>query len=223
MGRATHKPAGLQAQILTFLTCNVLWVNGYMPCNPQLQTFDDNELVTTLGEMENLVTSTTECEVVWAAEMNYNMSRSNHYTRTVASALERMGLTSVWRGCTVDHTHVHTDRFSTLVIDHFLVSRQLLGLVEDCGPAHKGDNLSRHSAIFLRLRLGELQSQQATDQPLPRRLPAWDRATVEELQSYTDTLETRLKAVRCPGSLLEELERAKQVEESAGRSSLAGA
>ena len=27
--------------------------------------------------------------------------------------------------------------------DHFLVTRQLLKLVEDCGPVHKGNNLSR--------------------------------------------------------------------------------
>ena len=87
--RVATKSPRLQAQTLTFLICKVLWVNGYMPCDPQLQTFDDNELVTTLGDMENLVTSNTDCEFVWAADMNYDMSRNNHYTRTVASALER--------------------------------------------------------------------------------------------------------------------------------------
>ena len=177
-------------------------MNGYMPCDPQLQTFDDTELLTTLGEVESLVAANAGCEVVWAADLNFDMKRNNHFTRTVAGALERMGLTSVWKGRMVDHTHVHTDGISTSVIDHFLVSRQLLELVENCGPVHRGDNLSRHSAIFLRLRLGEVRRQQAAAQPRPRRMPAWDRATSEELHGYTVELQRRLQAVQCPGSLL---------------------
>ena len=198
---ATSSPR-LQAQLLTFPTCTVLWVNAYMPCDPQLQTFDDTELLATLGEVESLVTANAGCEVVWAADLNYDTRRNNHFTRTVAAALARMGLTSVWEGRVVDHTHVHTDGISSSVIDHFLVSRPLLELVEDCGPIHRGDNLSRHSPIFLRLRLGEVCLRQAAVQPPPRRMPAWDRATPEELHSYTMALQQRLQAVRCPGSLL---------------------
>ena len=37
----------IQAQVLTFTTCKILWINGYMPCNPQLQFFDDTELLAT--------------------------------------------------------------------------------------------------------------------------------------------------------------------------------
>ena len=198
---ATRSPR-LQAQLLTFPTCKVLWVNGYMPCDPQLDTFDDTELLATLGEVESMVTTNSGCEVVWAADMNYDMARNNHFTRTVAAALERMGLTSVWQGRTVDHTHVHTDGISTSVIDHFLVSRRLLDLVEDCGPIHRGDNLSRHSPIYLKLRLGEVHRRQAVAQPPPRRMPAWDRATQEELHGYTMALHQRLQAVECPGSLV---------------------
>ena len=198
---ATRSPR-LQAQLLSFPTCKVLWINGYMPCDPQLDTFDDTELLTTLGEVESLVTANSDCEVVWAADLNYDMRRNNHFTRTMAAALEKLGLTSVWHGREVDHTHMHTDGVNSSIIDHFLVSRQLLGLVEDCGPIHRGDNLSRHSPIVLRLRLGEVGLRQAAAQPPPRRMPAWDRATPEELQRYTMELQERLQALPCPGSLL---------------------
>ena len=200
--RVASRSPRLQAQLLTFSTCTVLWVNGYMPCDPQLQAFDDTELLTTLTELESLITTNTGCEVVVAADLNYDMKRDNHFTRTVAAALERMGLTSVWQGRDVDHTHVHTDGNSTSVIDHFLVSRQLLKLVEHCGPVHRGDNLSRHSAIFLRLRLGEVCRQQEAARPPPRRMPAWDRATPEELLGYTMDMQQRLQALQCPRSLL---------------------
>jgi hypothetical protein len=200
--RVATKSPRLQAQLLTFPTCSVLWVNGYMPCDPQLQSYDDTELLTVLSEMERLVAAATDCEVVWAADLNWDRSRNNQFTRTVAAALERMGLTSVWEGRSVDYTHIHTDGISTSTIDHFLVSRRLRGLVEDCGPVHRGDNLSRHSPIFVSLRLGELPRRQAAAQPPPRRMPAWDRATPEELLSYTVALHQRLQAVRCPGSMV---------------------
>ena len=162
VGRArvgTSSPR-LQAQILTFPTCNILWINGYMPCDPQLQSFDDTDLVSTLSEVESLVTTHTTCEVVWASDMNWDTSRDNHFTRTVAAALQRIGLTSVWEGREIDYTHIHTDGVSTSTIDHFLVSRGLLKLVEECGPVHQGDNLSRHSPILLSLRLGEMERQE---------------------------------------------------------------
>ena len=107
-----------------------------MPCDPQLQDFDDTKLVATLSEVEDLVTANEGCQVIWAADMNWDTSRDNHFTRTVAAALDRIGLTSVWEGRSVDFTHIHTDGVTTSTLDHFLVSQQLLGLVEECGPVH---------------------------------------------------------------------------------------
>ena len=196
------KSRRLQAQLLTFPTCTVLWVNGYLPCDPQQQTFEDTELISTLTEVESLINANIGCKVVWAADLNYDMKRNNHFTRTVAAALTRMGLTSVWQGQEIGHTHVHTDGVGTSQIDHFLVSRRLLGLVEDCGPVYRGDNLSRHSPIFLCLRLGEIPRRKEVPQPSPPRMPAWDKATPVELNGYTAALHERLQAVQCSGSLL---------------------
>ena len=105
-------------------------------------------------------------------------------------------------GRNIDHTHVHTDGVNTSLIDHFLVSQPLLGLVEDCGPVHRGDNLSRHSPILFSLRLGELPRRPVAAQPPPRRMPAWDSATAEEKAAYTRELHQRLQAVQCPQSML---------------------
>ena len=143
--RVTSNSPRVQAQVLTFTSFKVLWMNAYLPCDPQFQHYDDTELIQTLSEVERIVAEFSECEVVWAADMNYDTRRDNHFTRTVRPVLQRMGLVSLWEGRNVDHTHVHTDGVSTSIIDHFLVSRPLLALVEDCGPVHRGNNLSRHS------------------------------------------------------------------------------
>ena len=97
---------------------------------------------------------------------------------------------------------MHTDGVTTSTIDHFMVSTRLLDLIEDCGPVHRGDNLSRHSPIFLSLRLGEIPKLQPTVIPPPPRMPAWDRAKEEELSAYTRQLHERLQRVQCPNSLL---------------------
>ena len=116
-----------------------------MPCDPQTQSFDDTELLSVLSEVETMMAANSGCEVIWAADMNWDQRRDNHFTRTVSAAMTRLGLTSVWEGREIDYTHMHTDNVSSSTIDHFLVSRRLLDLVEDCGPVHRGDNLSRHS------------------------------------------------------------------------------
>ena len=165
-----------RAQKLTFPTCELLWINKYFPFDPQLQDSDATELIQTLAEVEAILMAAGDCEVVWAGDLNYEMRRDNLFTRTMRAALQCFGLVSVWEDRPIDYTHTHTDGVNSSVIDHFMVSPRLLELVEDCGPVHRGDNLSRHSLILLSLRLGELPKRQAVPQPPPPRMPAWGRA-----------------------------------------------
>lgn len=37
--RVVAKSPRVQAQLLTFPSCKLLWLNSYMPCDPQQQTF----------------------------------------------------------------------------------------------------------------------------------------------------------------------------------------
>ena len=78
-------------------------------------------------------------------------------------------------GRTIGHTHI--DGTSTSVIDHFVLSRRLLQLVEDCGPVHCGDTAVTISP-------GTPQSSSARE---------------EEPVGYTTALHQPLKAVQCPG------------------------
>ena len=119
----------IQAQKLSFPNCRVLWINTYLPCDPQLQDYDATELIQTLSEIESIVTTEGDCEVVISGDLNYDLSRNNLFTRTVAASLRRLGLVSVWEGRPIDHTHTHTDGTSTSTIDHFVVSQRLLQLV----------------------------------------------------------------------------------------------
>ena len=200
--RVETKSPRLQAQILSFPKCKILWINCYFPCDPQLQHFDDSELVKVLNEIEDMVLSQNECEIVLSGDLNWERCRDNHFTRTVAETMGRLGLTSVWETRDVDYTHIHTDGVHTSVLDHFLVSQKLLPLTEECYAVHTGDNLSRHSPIFLTLNLGKFEKKQDAKQPPPRRLPDWNRVSQCELENYKMELCARLHSVQIPKSAL---------------------
>ena len=60
-------------------------------------------------------------------------------------------------------------------IDHFMCNERLFEFIEECAPIHSGDNLSRHSPIFLKLRVDDIPSSVPVNINPPRR-PAWYKA-----------------------------------------------
>ena len=115
--------------------------------------------------------------------------------------LARLGLISVWQKFPADFTHLHVDFKSTSVLDHFFVNQRLLDLVEDAGPVHLGDNLSRHSPIMMKIKLPEVSAR--VNQPeVPRlRKPAWYKATQHDKDQYTLALDHKLKQLVIPHSM----------------------
>ena len=87
--------------------------------------------------------------------------------------------------------HIHTDNKSKSTIDHMLISPRLIPLVSGCGVVERGDNLSRHCPIWVKLRLGALPVKQATKIWLPRST-CWSKASVAEVDSYTSGLQSEL-------------------------------
>ena len=92
---------------------------------------------------------------------------------------------------------MHTDKKSCSVLDHFLLSPRLINLVEECGVVERGDNLSGHCPIWVRLRLGQLPVKQGSSPWIPRK-PAWSKATEDRVSMYTSDLEPRLHNLSVP-------------------------
>ena len=108
----------------------------------------------------------------------------------------------MWEKFAVDFTHLHTDSKSTSVIDHFFLNQRLLDLVEDAGPLHLGDNLSRHSPIMMKIKVDQIKIRAAQQPEASRpRKPAWYKATQEQKDQYTDLLDLKLKDLVIPDSL----------------------
>ena len=89
-------------------------------------------------------------DIIIGGDLNWDMRRQSGFSQCMKDFTSRLGLLSVWDKFKVDFTHIHTDLTLTSTLDHFLVNQRLLDLIQDAGPIHLGDNLSRHSPIMLK-------------------------------------------------------------------------
>ena len=198
--RVVSRSFRIQAQVLNLPSSRLLWINTYLPTDPQRMNYDDSELMEVLGEVETILSTVTYTDVLWTGDMNWDMKRVTQFSHTMHGFVERMGLVSLWSQHPVDYTHIHTDNKSVSTVDHFVLSPRLVPLVSGSGAIHRGDNLSRHSPIWVRLNLGSLPVRKKLAEKIPRK-PSWPKASEEDAQEYTSTLQARLEALRVPQNL----------------------
>ena len=128
-------------------------------------------------------------DILWVGDLNWDPERQSGFSQVIKRFLEKIGLISVWTKFPIDYTHIHTDLKTTSVLDHFIVNERLLSVIEDCGVMHFGDNPSRHSPIMIKLRLDNLPVIVRKPQTIQQHL-AWYKANVEDIDSYTENLQS---------------------------------
>ena len=198
--RVVSRSFRIQAQVLNLSSSRLLWINTYLPTDPQRAHYDDTELREVLGEFETILTDVAYTDVLWTGDLNWDMGRTSQFSREMHRFLEKMGLVSLWSHHPVDFTHIHTDNKSISTVDHFVVNPRLLPLVAGCGVIHRGDNLSRHSPIWVRLNLGSLPLRKNLKCEVPRK-PSWPKASSENLEDYTSKLQSKLQKLEISKSL----------------------
>ena len=196
--RVVSRSFRIQAQVLNLPSSRLLWINTYLPTDPQKKVnYDDTELREVLGEVETILTSVNYNDVLWTGDLNWDTKRDTEFSRIMHGFVQQMGLVTLWSKNQVDFTHIHTDYKSTSTVDHFILSPRLLPLVSDCGVIQRGDNLSRHSPIWVKLNLGSLPLRKEPTGHIPRK-PSWPKATMEDTDRYTAALETKLDLLQVP-------------------------
>ena len=85
----------VQAQLIHFPNTRILWMNTYLPTDPQTLLFDDDELEEVLKEVENVMDSTEFDDVVWAGDLNWDKTRSTGFSEKMKAFTEKIGVMSV--------------------------------------------------------------------------------------------------------------------------------
>ena len=187
----------VQAQVLKLPNSRILWLNTYLPCDPQLQQYDDSELQAVLKSVKDVINTAEFDDIIWGSDLNWDPSRDNHFSRCLSTYIQQLGLVSVWQDHPVPYTHIHTDGHSRSVLDHFLISPRLLSLIDSCGIIERGDNRSRHCPIWIKLKLGSLPLKNLGPKWISKR-PAWSTASAENKKIFKLTLDERLSSLECP-------------------------
>ena len=107
----------------------------------RVQQYDDQELQEVLAEVRAIFQTEQFDDVIWGSDLNWDPTRRNQFSRSMAAFVQELGLVSLWDSHPVLYTHIHTDGRSKSVLDHFILSPRLLPLVEGCGIVERGDNL----------------------------------------------------------------------------------
>ena len=187
-------------------------INGYFPCDPRTQNFDDTELMTILADLKCAVRAAECPNVLLAGDLNCHFARGTRFTNIVENCLvEEMGLSILWQNPdddpqhnieNVDYTHLQFNRntpaYST--IDHFAASTQVIRSVAEAGVIHSGINPSNHSAIYAKLRLGDLDFS-IESVPSETRT-SWSNANEDAKSQYKKSLADKLNMINLQAEFL---------------------
>ena len=79
----------IQAQVLHLNDYKLLLVNVYMPVDPQLQTIDEAELLSTLEVIENIISSSNYNDALLCGDWNWDASRNTRFCRIIEDFLRK--------------------------------------------------------------------------------------------------------------------------------------
>ena len=149
-----------------------------------MEVFDATALNEVLDEVETILNTVTCTDVVWAGDLNWDSGRKSKFSKIMKEFVEKTGLVSLWDNHPIDFTHIHTDNKSISTVDHFLISPSLVPCISSCGVVHRGDNLSRHSPIWLSLSLDTpLPMKKKFSRKTPKK-PSWPKSSEDDISSY---------------------------------------
>jgi hypothetical protein len=200
----------LQATKFSFPNCPILIINGYFPCDPRTANFNDSELVTVLADLKAVIRESHCQDIFLAADLNCHFQRQSRFSEMVRESFIEMGLTVVWQNPDsnpqhliehIDFTHCSVVRgiASYSTIDHFVTSQRVYSVISEAGVIHSGENTSNHSAIYAKLRVGELDFSLETPSPTPR--VSWNKANTDAQDKYKTVLSEKLNTIPLPAGL----------------------
>ena len=171
-----------------------LLINTYFPCDPRIDNFDDTELINLLSDIKVLIENSGCTNVLLTGDLNIHFERSTRFTQIVLNQLEDLQLNLLWHQpeYSVDYTYscMQNNNLHFSTIDHFALSKRMLDSVFEGGVIHSGENLSKHSAICLKLDSGQLNLQ--LERPQPVKKTCWINATEEAKELFKYTLASKI-------------------------------
>ena len=195
----------VQAVLLSAPHRRLLIVNSYFPTDPRVTDFDTTDLGSTLAAIESVMKDNEYDSVVWMGDINADFERNSTFTRIVADFIEERCLEKSWEKYPIDHTHTFEKEGVTYTstIDHVFWSENVSDQVQEAGVLYMPDNLSDHSPIFCKIKLGGIEQKNIVESIEKAPKLNWKKASREEISNYQYLLERKLADIKCPTTVAE--------------------
>ena len=150
----------------------------------------------------SIVEQNPSSSIIWTGDINADFSRFSDHTQAVRDALVDLGLHVAWDKYEADFSCSHEilGQSFTSLLDHFFWSTKFSASVTDAGVLHLPGNLSDHETVFCSFTsslIEEVTCRPCTAKPRP----SWGRASTEQKNIYTTSLEQRLAELIIPVSV----------------------
>ena len=87
----------IQAQVLNLGRRKILWINSYLPTDPQtVVRYDGTDLMEVLLEVELLLSSVPHTDVVWSGDLNWEMSRNSAFSTIIDEFVKKVEIVPLW-------------------------------------------------------------------------------------------------------------------------------
>jgi exonuclease III len=151
-----------------------------------------------LASIKLIINQYPHAHVIVCGDFNVDFARNWRHTKVLNDFCDRVFLMPTVRHCvnTIDYSfNSSMNHFRTL--DHFIVCGPLFDVaVDGTSVLHRGDNLSDHDPVFLRLNLNSrflsLTEHVSTERP------AWYKADERDIHSYKTALVNHLALIAVP-------------------------
>ncbi len=182
--------------------CNILMINVYMPCDTQNNTVNMAEYDEVLRAVSRVCIESNISEIVMGGDFNTDFKRlQSPHTRSLTAFMQNENLE-----CPQEDRFTYTFESkidgSRSILDHFLVTCNMLNTVSNYRVLYHGLNMSDHCAISLTLSMciaqGSTEPIDSSTNPRPR----WGIATPEHIAQYKCRLDALLSNVELPAECI---------------------
>ena len=175
-------------------------INVYFPTDPNVQIFDDCDLLKCLEDISWYFNEFPFMKIIIGGDLNFDISRRSRFVALIRDYLLDKHLFSVWSQFACDFTYCqHSVRngnniMSVSCIDHFLVTNNLWPDISHAQVLHLGENLSNHEPIFISFKVDEnpIVAPENVTKVYNNEKPLWFKASAENIQNYRDELKSYL-------------------------------
>lgn len=202
---ACIKPLHTQSERLCAIECkinnvSVIIFNVYMPVDTNYDMANLSLFESILEEIFRICEESDTQNCIVGGDMNTDFSRRHSlHTQSLERVIqtEYLSNTTYMPNAEVDYTYESKSNGRRSILDHILVTNNLISHVTTCRSIHDGDNLSDHELLNVTLNVQNLSYAEDTV-PIHRVTPKWHVASEKQLDDYTRVLDQFLGDIKVP-------------------------